>query len=270
MRNTLRMPGGEGVAAGQTATFRLPIGRTFHELLLTYAGVTLAQMTEIRLISNGAVLQRYLSGTFVDDYNQFEGRAAANGVLVVPVGDRVNMKLRDGEEFTAIGTGVVDEKNPSNLVTNLYLEIDIDAAAAAPAMSLKAVQSDPRVLGIVKRLRTFSYNPTAAGEFVIADLPRGDLISRIFVDDSVVGVNSLKIERDGFTLFERTTAENELIQADGVRVPQAGYWIFDATELGYAGENIVTKGAQDLRLTFDVAGGGAMPIVVEYLGGIPN
>ncbi len=258
------MPSGEGVAAGQTATFRLPIGRTYHGLLLTYAGVTLAQMTELRVIANGATIQRITGGTFLDVLNQFNGHAAAAGVLRLDF-DRSNMRLKEGEEFTALGTG---KENDPQQVTTLTLEVDIAAAAAAPVLSLRAIQSEPSHFGVVNKIREFSYAPAAAGEFEIADLPRNDLIGRIIL--SKAGINSVKIERDGFTLFERTAAENTLIQTDGVRVPQTNYFVFDPSELGFAGEAVVLKGVSDFRVIVDVAAGGAMPVIVEYIGGLPS
>jgi hypothetical protein len=145
------MPSADGVAAGQTASFRLPIGRTYHTLLLTYAGVTLAQMNELRVVANGKVIQRVTGGAFADSRNLFIKRAAANGVLAIDF-DRPGMRLKDGEEYTALGTGVADDPQA---VTTLTLEIDIDAAAAAPVLSLKAVQSEPGLLVWWPRSRNF-------------------------------------------------------------------------------------------------------------------
>jgi hypothetical protein len=260
MRVTLKMPNANGVAPGQTATFLLPIGRTYHNLLLTYAGVTLAQMTEIRLIANGKVMRRVTGAVRQDTFNQFCGLAAANGILQIPL-DRLGMRLKDGEEFTSLGTGIAGDPQQ---VTTLNLEIDISAAAAAPVLSLKAIQSEPRPFGMISKIREFSHNPAAAGDYEISDLPRADLIGRIYLNKA--GINSVRVERDGFVLFERTAAENSLIQNDGMRVSQANYFIIDPSENGFAGETIPAPGAQDLRLIINVAAAGAMPVIVEYIG----
>lgn len=264
MRVTLKMPSATGVAPGQTATFALPIGRTYHNLLLTYAGVTLAQMTEIRLVANGKVMRRITGGVRQDTFNKFCGLAAAAGILQIPL-DRPSMRLKDGEEFTALGTGFA---NDPQQVVNLALEIDIDAAAAAPALSLKAIQSEPRPFGAIAKIREFSHNPAAAGQFEIADLPRGDAVGRIWLNKA--GINSVRIERDGFVLFERTAAENEMVQNDGYRVAQANYFVIDPSENGFAGEAFDLRTAQDFRVIIDVAAGGVMPVIVEYLGGLAN
>lgn len=259
-RITVRMPAPEGVAPGQTGTFRLPIGRTYHTLLLTYAGVTLAQMTEIRLVVNGSVHRRFKSGTIAELFNLFAGHSAAGGILRIDF-DRPNMRLKDGEEYTALGTGFA---NDPQQVTTLALEVDIDPAAVAPVLSLKAVQSEPRPFGRITKTRIFNYAPTAGGDFEIADLPKGELIGRIYFE--AADISKVKIEADNFVKFERTTAENEKIQTDGYRVPQAGLWVFDPSELGYAGDALETAGVQDLRITVTKAAPGALPVHVEYIG----
>ena len=70
LKTTRAMPGWEGVVAGQTATLRLPIGLTYHQLWTTFTGVTLAQMDELRVVANGEVILRYGSGTLLDSYNR--------------------------------------------------------------------------------------------------------------------------------------------------------------------------------------------------------
>jgi hypothetical protein len=264
MRITVPMPSFEGVAAGQTATCRLPIGRSFHTLLLTYAGVTLAQMDELRIVANGKVIMRYLSGTFLNIINMFYGRATASGVIAIDF-DRINMMLKAGEEFTQLGTGSINDKTP---ITTLNLEIDINAGAAAPALALKAIQDDPTPLGLFRKLRQFTYNAPAAGDYEIKDLPVGDIIGLICFHQAIASITRIKIEKDNYTVFDRTAAENVMIQTDGKRVPQAGYSFVDFSELGYASEGLPTAGVQDLRITLTMSGAMAVPVTVEYLGGI--
>ena len=85
LKTTRQMPSFEGVAAGATATLRLPIGRTYHQLILAYGGLaagpgpTLAQITEARILANGQVIRRHGSGTEINADNAFEGRASQPG-----------------------------------------------------------------------------------------------------------------------------------------------------------------------------------------------
>lgn len=83
LKTTRRMPSFEAVGAGQTATLRLPIGLTFHQVWIEFAGVTLAQMDQIRLVANGQPIHNWGTGTELDRLNQYEGRSAAAGILVL-------------------------------------------------------------------------------------------------------------------------------------------------------------------------------------------
>ena len=260
---TRKMPSFEGVAPGQTATLRLPIGRTYHQLFIAYAGTTFdpSHMDGIRVVANGEVIQN-LTGPLLDAMNQFDGRAAASGVLVLDF-ERYGLLTRAGREVTALGTGHPEDPNP---ITTLALEIDINSAAVAPSLSCKARQSAPSPSGLLKKIKRFNYTAAGSGPFEIADLPRGDLINRVFFGNhSVTGIKSLKLERDNFVEFERTVAENEAIQRDGVRVPQADYVVYDPTEDGYGAEGLVTEGVSDLRFTLDLTTAGAVPTIVEYI-----
>ena len=257
------MPGFEGVAAGQTATCRLPIGRTYEQLLITYSGATLAQLNELRIIANGEVIHRITELSKLDDMNKYEGRAAASGVIVFDF-NRFNMRTRAAEEFTALGTGALDDPRK---ITTLSLEIDIDGAAIGSALSAKAIQSAPRFAGEIIKTKQFNYTAGAAGEFEISDLPKGDKINKVyFGNDTANGYTTLTVERDNFIEFERSKAENEVVQTDGVRVPQADYLVYDPTENGNGSESLATEGVQDLRFRLNLTAGGAVPVTVEYIG----
>lgn len=267
LKTTRAMPGWEGVVAGQTATLRLPIGLTYHQLWTTFTGVTLAQMNELRVVANGEVIQRYGSGTLLDSYNQFDGRVAAVGaanILCIDF-DRFGMRTRAGEEFTALGTGLGNDPTP---LTTLSLEMDIDAGAAASTLATVAVQSVPRALGLIKKVRAFTYNPAGAIVFEISDLPKGDLINRIFIDFSAGNLQNLQIERDNFRVFDRSDTVNERIQTDGIRVPQASQYVYDPTEAGNGAESLVTQDVNDLRFFLDHTAAATDTIAVEYIGGI--
>lgn len=277
MLTTRSMPGGEGVAAGQTATFRLPIGLTFLQLLLTYSGVTLAQMTELRVVANGKVIQRYSGADELDSINQFEGRAAAAGIIVLDFA-RYNIRTRGNEEVTAIGTGLqrgnqlpdpakgILGQDP-NPLTTLAVEIDISAAAAAPVLSMKAVQDIPSRLDLFKKVRRFIYTAGASGDFEIADLPKGDIINKIMFGNHAANVyTKVTLVRDNFIMFERSTAENELMQSDGVRTPQADYVVMDPTENGHGSEGVATAGVNDLRFRLNLTNAGQVPVLLETIG----
>lgn len=262
-KTTRKMPSFEGVAAGQTATLRMPIGRTYEQLLITYGGATLAQLNEIRIVANGEVIHRITELSKLDSMNKFEGRAAASGVIVFDF-NRYKLRTRAGDEFTALGTGVIDDPRK---ITTLSAEIDIDAAASSPTLSAKAIQSPPQNVGQIIKTRQYTYTAGASGEFEIADLPKGDTINKIYIGNHAANVyTKVVIERDNFIEFERSVAENEAIQTDGVRVPQTDYVVYDPTELGNGSESLATGGVQDLRIRLTLTNAGQVPLTVETIG----
>lgn len=262
---TRKMPSFEGVAAGQTATLRLPIGRTFNKLLISYAGATLAQLNAIRLVANGEVIQKWTEAAKLDVINQYEGRAAAGGVLTLDL-ERYGCLTRAGREVTALGTGITDRLKDPNPISTLSLEIDIDAAAVGTTLSCKAHQSAARPVGLVKKVREYTYVAGAAGEYEISDIPKRGIYNKISFGGHTANVyKSLVVERDNFIVFERTAAENESAQTDGVRVPQTDYVVYDPTEEGYGSEGLVSQGVADLRFKLDLTNAGSITVLVESL-----
>ena len=263
-KTTRKLPGFEGVAAGQTATLRLPIGRTYEQLLITYAGATIAQLNEMRIVANGDVIHRVTELTKLDSLNKFNGRAAAAGVIVFDF-TRFNMRTRASEEVYALGTGVLEDPRK---ITTLSLEIDIDAAAVGTALSAKAITSDKRLSSNIIKTKQFTYTAAAAGEFEISDLPKGEAINKVYFGGHTANVyTTLEVERDNFIEFSRSVAENELIQTDGVRTPQTDFVVYDPTELGNS-ESLGTVGVNDLRFRLGVTNPGQIPVTVEFIGQI--
>ena len=75
------------------------------------------------------------------------------------------------------------------------------------------------------------------------------------------------MERDNFLSFERNPAENNLVQADGVRVPQTNWYVIDPTERGFGGESIVSA-VNDFRLKLTASAATNYTIYVDYLGAL--
>lgn len=256
------------VTNGGTATFDVPIGKTLHNISLNCTNCTLAEITDIRLVANGKTIQRYDTGTILDEFNQVDGLATAGaGDFANPLFihfDSMSMRTIQGEEMTAIGTGNPKDPNP---ISTLKLEVDIASGATGVTMTAQAEMSGPSDSGLVKIQRIFNYNPAGAGVFEISDLPKGDLIRRIWFYSAIV--TAVEIERDGFTLFDRTkVVNNAKLILDGYRAaPSTGYLI-DFGEKGDPQAALATLGAKDLRFKCTVSGAGALPVYVEYVGPI--
>jgi hypothetical protein len=276
MKTTREMPAFNGVAEGATTTLNFPIGWTYHGVLLALGGTDFTEqhITAMRLKGNGRPIMS-MSGAQLDIMNQFDGLAASDGNLLYLPFERPNLLTRNGVEFTAIGTGMPQDLNafvdgqpnpffnPTPLST-LQLEVDINGSTA-PTLTAKAVQSGKSPLGTMLKRRRYTFSPTGAGDFDIADLPTGDQINKIWIFSEQL--NGVTLDRDNFRVFERTAAENNLLQADGVRVPQENLFVIDPTERGNGGEWLIST-VDDFRLKLDMADGDTVTIFVDYLGGL--
>ena len=266
---TVKMPDAVGVGAGQTAVFTLPIGRTYHNLLLSYAGVTLAQIDAVRLKMNGSTVMELGSGTDIDNRNKFDGLEAAAGLLLINF-ERESLDVAAQRYAYVIGTGFqwqAGDARANNEIKTLQLEIDVNAAAVGTALSLKAKQSKPQPLGLIRRMAKIT-KPIVSGESQITDLPRNKSthgqLNRFFI--KCANITAFKIEKDNFVMVERTKAENERYQLNGWRVPQTGIVAFDPTEDGIGTNLIDVFDAQDFQLKPTASAGETITIFAEYVG----
>ena len=266
-----KIPSPEGIAAGQTATWKLPIGPQFMELQLAFSGVTLAQMTEIRILATGRPFQTF-SAADRNTMNMFDGMADAadDGVLILPF-TRRGLKTGVGEWETGVTTGVADQAG--RRIDSLNVEIDIAAGASAPSIEMTASITSPRPSGPGTLLHIARYrrNLSGVGQFDISDLPKGTpttiaLNRTWFKEEGVETVERLEVERDGRSLWRRNANLNARIQADHVRVPQAGWFVLDKTERGYGGDPITLQGYNDFRFMVDTSGAQSLTIYQETMG----
>lgn len=282
---TTKLPQPEGVVAGGTATFRIPVGRRIHSLYLNYAynatTQNVADFTEIRLYINGTVFQRF-TGAERDALNQFDGLEASTGVLEIPF-DRKKLKTAAGEEESSLNTGVSDTQGRK--ITTMYMEIDIDGGAtiAASDLSLYAKESDPILTnadgsgagpGVIPFIRR--EQRTAAGassDFQISDFvnpgvnaPDKRALNRVTFIPSTGTIANLEIDRNNYNIFDRTDELNRSTQTNGVRAPQSGYYMIDTTENGNGGELIDLFGITDYRYKLDVSSAMTITTLSEYFG----
>jgi len=267
---TLPMPDSKNaVAANSTVQFDLPATFRYHALYLECTNLTLALMTEIRLMLNGQVIQRYTAEQR-EKMNLHDGieAFATSNTLKIPL-DREKLLSRVMRETTAINCGV---KGPDGVaITGFKLEVVI-GAATNPGIKLSADVSAPVAGGPGDIMRIYSLPLSAQGAGVkqISDLgtlgtSEGVLLSRAFVETSAL--TSLEVKRDNETLFERSVSLNQKIQKDaGVRAPQADFYAFDPSEEGYGQNMVQVAGSRDFRLNCTLDAGGSFNIILEQMG----
>ncbi len=278
---TSQLPKPEGVTAGGTATFRIPVGRRIHALYLDYAynatTQNVADFTEIRIYINGQVIQRF-NGTERDTLNQFDGKQASTGILEIPF-DRDSLLTDFGQELTALNTGVADTQGRK--IEAMYMEIDLDSGMtiAAADLTLYAKQSDaiaggPGTIPFIRREQRSSAG--ADSDFQISDLVNPGVnaadkvaLTRVTFVPSTGLISELQIDRNQYKIFERTDELNRSIQTNGIRTPQSGYYMIDTTENARGGDAIELYGMTDYRYRLNVSAAMTITSISEYLGTLP-
>lgn len=275
LKLTRRAPGWDGsIVGGNTLTLKCPIGLTYHQIYTEYAFADQASapldledaVSEVRVIANGKPIWN-IQAAELDTLNQFDSRAAAAGILTIDF-DRYNLRTRTGEEFTSLGTGVAPSEQNPVVLTTLTIEMDLKAAVASGSVDSRFRQSEPRPLGLFKKLRRYIDSFSGAGQFEIDDFPKGDLINRVAFFASANNITHVRLERDNFVMFDRGAALNSRIQSDGVRTPQSGVFAYDTSEDGNGSDQLVTRGVNDLRWFLTVDGAMTVTSVVEYIGAL--
>lgn len=268
------MPAFDSVVASSTALCRMPVGRTYHGLDLVYTGLTLAQMTEIRILANGNIIHRY-SATERDAENQYLGLAAAAGYLHIPF-DRVRSRSQYDEEAFKLITGVADKNG--NIITTLECQVDINASnTGAITLAAWANQSaspaNPDFLPLMK-IEKVTWPAFVSGENNITTLKRGTTdtmyLERICIRNTTHVITDIKLDRDNVRVFDRTDGLNRHLAVDGGRVNNADLYNVDCAEKGFS-EPIALRGVQDLKLTVTTSNTIAAPVAgITYLGTFTN
>lgn len=281
LKLTQRMPNGEGIAAGSTATFRLPVGQRYHALYLGFAynagTQNLSHFTEIRLFVNGQVIQKF-SATERDALNRFDLMPSATsngGQLIIPF-DRTGLLEDLQAELTAINTGVADEKG--RLINSFYMEVDIAAGATiVPANLLLHAKLSDAVAGGAGLIPYIRREPRvvagADDDFQISDLvnpavnsPDKIALSRVTFVPSASTIGRLRIDRNQYIIFDRTDSLNRQIQDAGVRSPISGYYTIDTSENGIGSDVIQLINMTDFRYRLSPQGAMTVLVLSEYFG----
>lgn len=280
-RITTKLPNPDGVAAGGTATFRIPVGRRIHNLyfLFAYNASTqnVSHFTEFRVYLNGQVIQRF-SGVQRDTLNQYDRLPASStaGILQIPF-DRVRMLTLAGQEETAINTASLNEQTGLK-ISSVYMEVDIAGGATIGAsdLTLYAEESDsvPGGPGTIPYLRNEIRSVAGADDdFQISDLvnpgvnaPDKVALARITFVPSSGALTRLRVDRNNYSVFDRTDALNRNIQNGGIRTAQSGYYSIDTGERGHGGNVIDLFGMTDFRYRLSASAAMDITCLSEYLG----
>lgn len=243
------------VVAGQKATLQLPIGVTYHGILLGLTNVTKAQLNRIVVRTNKKIIMD-VTGSHLDAINTYKGGQVDAGFLLI---DFTEHQAKDAlSEFAgSLGTG--------EGVSSLIVEVDINAAAVNPALSSWSLVSGPAALsGNIAGLIPQSLSISGAGTWDL-ELPHGPGSAHILKRVWLFGANITAVEckKNSLEIHKLPTAANEFIQKHYEGTPAASSYCVDFVAGNHvAGEALTTRDAQDLRLKITTS---AASTVIYYL-----
>ena len=251
-RETRKVGSFNSVGIGQIATKQIPLTATYMSLIVRYKGLTLADMTDIKVLLNNQIIRQH-SAADLNRINTYNGRTPLTNAVTEQwmFIDFTRPYLRTYAErvFTAIGTGL-----PRNLDANspeqFSIEITIRPEAVDRAISLElwAELDLPAPLGLIKYVQRHSWK---AQQFGTATAPvyldfdgyvKGPSIQRVIAWRKVNGVvsNDVKIVsaqllNDNNISYETTKALADIQANDGFGnlEPSDGLFVIDTA---YAGD----------------------------------
>lgn len=269
MRDLVKMPNFNGVAAGQTATVNLPAQDTYHRLFLTYTEsgtlVTEANMkaaiTEVRLLINGKIQRRFSANELIT-LNALRGDGYSNGYLTIYFSEPWR---RTPQAEDMLAWGMAD-------VATFAVEVDIAAGRTAPALSAKALigrgerddQGRLRGLGGIMKWRKHPIGINVSGLNNVSTLPKGDAYSSLHCFSG--NINSVVVTTGGLERFNATSADiTEILSQEGM-ARQANVFsvIFDNTKR--LADVLPTAGLADFRVDFDMAAAASFTMLTEVYG----
>lgn len=263
------LPSFQAVNGGQTAICNLPLGMTYHQILLRYqadegAGVVDAteavfkdDLTEIRLIVDGDTKVQ-LSGTELVGLLEYYGLTIEDGVLPV-LFSRPWQRTMEGEDELAYGTADVQ---------TMSLEVDIKAGTTSPSLTGFAVKGPNAPLGRHLAIRRYGQTYAgAAGEFEISDIPRGPYaqLATHFTTDKV---SRVEVEANQRIVYEADTQIAKAYFAQTARVLQTGFTHVDFAATNRLGDALPLN-LQDFRYRLTMTGAEpSFKAIVERVEGV--
>lgn len=256
----------ENATAGQRCLIQPAVGRTWLDFHIEHTGLTLAQMTNIRVIlvapERSITMMEFKDGTELNELNKRYGRKTSAGTLSFYF-RKPEMENEAQSMATALGTGGLQ---------SVRVEFDI-AAGTTPVIKAwgRKVANRPVSAGLLPYIVNHNVGGQAEGDNHYDSIEKRDRIIAIHVLNTKV--NALQLKVDDAVVYELTRARGEFDESVGGRVPYAtGYGMcIDFTTAGVLDEALIMQAqgyqAQQMRLSTTL---GATPSVtsrflVEYL-----
>lgn len=255
MTRRIKLPLIQNIGPNQRATIRLPLGRTYNKIMLFCAGnINKALISNIVLKVNEGEKQRWKSSDHLQKRNSYNKGASDANVLTI------NLLEQDASDIAAKTLGTYALTAEAG-VQDAVLEFDLGnyVASAASVITAIAEVDVPSANRLI--VRTRSQQKTLAGaveeSIIIPSGLNGEQVKRILIFGTLALIDSVRVRRDDSDEFQDINiAQNEYMQKDYGKVPQAGLMVIDF---------IVNDLQSDMLNTAQIMGPGGKPTVVQNL-----
>lgn len=258
----------ENAVAGQRAIVRPQLGRTILEAHVEHGGLTLAQITNIKVLlvspTRTVTLQEFKDGIELDNLNKRYKRNTAAGTLSFYF-RRPELQSEVERMSTALGTAGLQQ---------VKIEFDIAGATSPNVKAWGKFTANRNVgAGLLSYIVPSNTGGNAEGENHKDDIDRRDRIAAIHVLNDAIEALELRI--NGTTAFDmdRARAEFDEVGSSQGRAPYADAYglCMDFLLAGVLDESLIMDDANypvnAMRLTTTLGTGASSQVryMVEYL-----
>jgi len=271
MKSLKQLPTIANVAKGNTVSVNLPVGNVYESIVLYYAGVTLAQLKNIKLEINGRMVSEYPDASRLMSIDNHYQRAQTTGAVTLHF-NRPELHQLGDRRFFGLDT------NQSQGIQTAIISIDIDAAATAPTLKAYAQvsQSVAGAPNYLTKVRRFIVPVSGAGQFDIDNIPRplGASIAAIHLymadgadADALSDITKAELLVDNVNWHDIDAKVAADIQTANKRSPQVTESsVIDLILDGDIKNALpLTQNIQDFRLRCTAASAGQVEVMVEYI-----
>jgi hypothetical protein len=268
----------ENVVAVGTASARWNkvLGRVVDRIILTLGGtvaLTKAMISNVRVLANEKVIFED-TGSRIDTRNVYRGITANASFLTLDFNE-----IRAHSDMNKV-VGALD--CPQQGIRSLSCEVTTTVGSTAPTLVAQAMlhespsSGDPRFNRLISKVLNKTWNFGAAGEFAFPlALQRHplSLIKRVHLFGSTV--TAARVKKTGTNnvtdeIFKGTDAQNDFIQTEYGRTPQANQYTIDFMPDGDVREALPLADALSMEWCVTVSGAGNVIVVPELLDPLEN
>lgn len=245
-----------GVSYNSKAQVALSAGPTYNEIHV-FTNLAASQVKLINVVLNGEAIVS-VSGANLKTMESYKQNPDGTGVFVIPF-TNPNAKNQQGSAFgglvTLQGEGILLEVEIGEGVGETPPTIELESVSyQAPAQAVRTY---------LPRIRTHTLVAGALGSNDFTAFPNSPMVAikrAYFFGD----VDRVKVERDGFTIFDMKKAWQNFQQKRLKRTPQAGVFVLDPTQYGFEAADAMNTGAKmSFIFRVELSTAGNVPILVE-------